>query len=189
MKILFKRFKGAGAEAGSLPLCTAKGRLCTTKKAGRLTANPRSTLIAGGLCLIIILECMSACVNRLPVKQLRIEKQSGEKTTLEAEIADTQETRARGFMERKNIPDGTGMLFVFEVEQRLNFWMKNTPTALSIAFIGKDGTIKEIKDMQPFSLETVKSMYSCKYALEVPQGWFERAGVSVGDRLLIEDVQ
>ena len=30
-------------------------------------------------------------------------------------------------MERKNIPDGTGMLFIFDRDQILSFWMKNTP--------------------------------------------------------------
>ena len=47
-------------------------------------------------------------------------------------------------MNRKNIPDGTGMLFVFEYDQILSFWMKNTPTPFSIAFITKDGKIKDI---------------------------------------------
>ena len=90
-------------------------------------------------------------------------------------------------MFRKNIPEGTGMLFVFEKEQLLTFWMKNTPTPLSIAYIDSNGIIKDIFDMQPLSLETIASTTKVRYALEVPQGWFAKEGIEVGDSLKITD--
>ena len=83
-------------------------------------------------------------------------------------------------MNRKNIPDGTGMLFVFEKDQMLNFWMKNTPHPLSIAYIDASGTISDILDMTPFSETSVPSSRSVRYALEVPQGWFVSQGIKVG---------
>lgn len=86
-------------------------------------------------------------------------------------------------MEREDIPDGTGMLFVFDRDQRLSFWMKNTPHPLSIAFIDSRGTIRDIFDMKPYSIASTVSSVSCRYALEVPQGWFKKAGVSVGDTI------
>ena len=89
-------------------------------------------------------------------------------------------------MERKNIPDGTGMLFVFEYDQILSFWMKNTPTPLSIAFITKDGKIKDIFDMQPFSTASKTSTGYVRYALEVPQGWYKKNGIKTGDVLKID---
>ena len=84
-------------------------------------------------------------------------------------------------MERKNIPDGTGMLFIFDRDQILSFWMKNTPHPLSIAYIDYNGKIRNIYDMTPFSLTPIKSTSSCRYALEVPQGWFSNKGVNIGD--------
>ena len=84
-------------------------------------------------------------------------------------------------MEREKIPDGTGMLFVFDRDQILSFWMKNTPHPLSIAYIDSRGKIRNIYDMTPFSLASVVSTVSVRYALEVPQGWFEKVGVKVGD--------
>ena len=78
------------------------------------------------------------------------------------------------------------MLFVFENDQILNFWMKNTPTPLSIAYISKDGKIKDILDMQPFSLADITSSGYVRYALEVPQGWFKKNGISVGDAIKID---
>lgn len=88
-------------------------------------------------------------------------------------------------MERKNIPAGTGMVFIFERDQILNFWMKNTPTPLSIAYIDSRGTIRDIFDMTPFSLSSVTSTVSVRYALEVPQGWFAKNGIKPGDRVSI----
>ena len=84
-------------------------------------------------------------------------------------------------MNRKNIPDGTGMLFIFEKEQILSFWMKNTPHPLSIAYIDSRGKIRNIYDMTPFSLTPIKSTSSVRYALEVPQGWYKENNINVGD--------
>ncbi len=108
--------------------------------------------------------------------------------TVVAEIARTPKEQQRGYMERTRIPDGTGMIFVFAQDQQLHFWMKNTPTPLSIAYIDSAGVIREIYDMAPLSLATVSSVHSVRYALEVPQGWFSRAGVAVGDSLSPESL-
>ena len=88
-------------------------------------------------------------------------------------------------MERKKIPAGTGMLFVFQYDQRASFWMKNTPTPLSIAYIDSTGTIRDIFDMKPFSLEAINSTVSVRYALEVPQGWYGENNIKIGDKIQI----
>ena len=72
------------------------------------------------------------------------------------------------------------MLFVFDREEPLSFWMKNTRLPLSIAFIDKGGRIVDIQDMEPFSLESHTSTHPARYALEMNQGWFEREGIKVG---------
>lgn len=140
----------------------------------------KKTVIIFILCLIF-LSCSSA--KKLPVKNYSITKADGSTVTVAAEIADTFDTRQHGFMERKKIPDGTGMLFVFEYDQILSFWMKNTPHPLSIAYIDSKGVIRDIFDMTPYSLNSVVSTVSVRYALEVPQGWFEKTGIKAGDKL------
>lgn len=138
------------------------------------------------LSVITLLLCVTASCSsakKLPVQTLTIQKADGSTVLVEAEIADTEETRAHGFMEREKIPDGTGMLFVFKVDQILSFWMKNTPHPLSIAYIDRNGRIRNIYDMTPFSLASIVSTVSCRYALEVPQGWFDKVGVTVGDTI------
>ena len=122
-----------------------------------------------------------SCKSKLPVKELTIKKADGTTVTVSAEIAREEADRNYGFMNRKKIPDGTGMLFVFESDQILSFWMKNTPHPLSIAYLDSQGVIKNIYDMTPYSLSPIKSTVSVRYALEVPQGWYEKTGVKTGD--------
>jgi len=100
------------------------------------------------------------------------------------EIADSPAERERGFMERKRIGENEGMLFVFPGDKRLSFWMENTPSPLSIAYIDSTGTIREIYDMEPFSRKPVSSLVSVRYALEVPAGRFEQLGIRPGDRVV-----
>jgi uncharacterized membrane protein (UPF0127 family) len=110
----------------------------------------------------------------------------GKSIVIKAEIARTDEERSYGLMHREELPDGEGMLFVFERDEILSFWMKNTLIPLSIAFIASDGRIMEIRNMEPGNLDPVRSSRSVRYALEVPQGWFDRVSLGVGDRLIID---
>jgi uncharacterized membrane protein (UPF0127 family) len=115
---------------------------------------------------------------------LLIESGGGE-TVLRVELARTGEQRSQGLMNRKKLDDGEGMLFIFDQDQILSFWMKDTLIPLSIAFINSDGRILEIRDMEPGNLNPVVSIRSGRYALEVPQGWFTRAGITPGDRVTL----
>lgn len=124
--------------------------------------------------------------KNLPRKNLTIKTSDGSTVSVLAEIASTDETRAAGFMFRKKIPDGTGMLFVYESDSALSFWMKNTPHPLSIAYIDYKGQIKDIFDMRPYDLNSITSTGFVRYALEVPQGYFARAGISEGDFLELD---
>ncbi|MDC7240682.1 MAG: DUF192 domain-containing protein [Spirochaetales bacterium] len=102
---------------------------------------------------------------------------------IRVELARTPEERQQGLMNRKSLPVEEGMLFIFEKEQRMSFWMKDTSIPLSIAYISKSGEIKEIYDMEPFSQSPVPSRFSVLYALEVNQGFFEDKGIGPGDRV------
>jgi uncharacterized membrane protein (UPF0127 family) len=125
---------------------------------------------------------LAACkTKKLPVKELTITKADGTTISVKAEIARSEEERNHGFMERKVIPDGTGMLFIFDRDQILSFWMKNTPHPLSIAYLDSKGKIRNIYDMTPFSLTPIVSTVSVRYALEVPQGWFANNDVEIGN--------
>jgi len=146
--------------------------------------------IAAFLLLQSLVICFSSCSDNkynLSKNKLQIVKADGQTVVCNAELAKKEEERNYGFMNRKNIPDGTGMLFIFEKDQVLSFWMKNTPHPLSIAYIDSKGIIKNIYDMTPYSTASIVSTVSVRYALEVPQGWFDKMGIKVGDKVITED--
>ncbi|MCL1815311.1 MAG: DUF192 domain-containing protein [Treponema sp.] len=103
------------------------------------------------------------------------------KVFLEVELARTETEHAAGLMYRTELEDGKGMLFIFEKDEVRSFWMKNTLIPLSIAYISYDGKIIDIRDMHPHDTNPVRSSRSVRYALEVPHGWFSRAGIKTGD--------
>jgi uncharacterized membrane protein (UPF0127 family) len=61
--------------------------------------------------------------------------------------------------------------------------MKNTLLPLSIAFLADDGTVVDIADMQPQTLDSHCSSRPVRYALEMNQGWFAKRGVKPGSKL------
>jgi hypothetical protein len=76
------------------------------------------------------------------------------------------------------------MVFVFPHPRSVIFWMKDTPTPLSIAYVSASGRILETHDMKPFDETEIPSASpAVVYALEVSQGWFVRHSVLPGDRI------
>ncbi len=105
---------------------------------------------------------------------------------IRAEVADTPETREHGLMQRQTLCPDCGMLFIFPVAARQAFWMKNTPHPLALAFIGSDGHILNIVEMQPYSLDIHVSQAEALYALEMNRGWFAAHGIKPGDQVVLE---
>jgi uncharacterized membrane protein (UPF0127 family) len=145
--------------------------------------------------LFLVIALLCACgagaensPQRLASKTLTVLKSDGKRVSLQAEIAATDTERSKGLMFRTELKDGQGMLFVFDRDQHLSFWMKNTLVPLSVAYIDNDGKILEIHDMTPESLSPVDSDHAARYALEVPQGWFSRMALEPGDRLDLQNL-
>ena len=100
---------------------------------------------------------------------------------IKVEVVRTEKEKEKGLMFRESLGKDEGMLFIYDREEMLSFWMKNTRIPLSIAFIDQQGRIVDIQDMEPFSLRTRVSARPAQYALEVNQGWFKKNGIDVGD--------
>lgn len=106
---------------------------------------------------------------------------------MKAEMADTENLRLTGLMHRSALGANEGMLFVFEKEQMLHFWMKNTSIPLSIAYIDKNGRIIDILDMKPFDISiTYPSSRKALYALEMNRGWFGNNNIMTGCKLILD---
>ncbi len=74
----------------------------------------------------------------------------------------------------------SGMLFSYADTSTEGFWMENTPTALSIAFIDSVMQVINIEDMAPETLTGHYATRQFRYALEANQGWFTSHGVVPG---------
>jgi len=116
----------------------------------------------------ILAETVSFKINGIPMS---------------TEYADTDEKRAMGLSGRHTLGDNEGMLFRLDELEPTSFWMKDTYVPLSIAFIDNTGSITVIKDMQPESLTSVSSDSPALYALEMPQGWFDKHNLAPGHKV------
>lgn len=103
-------------------------------------------------------------------------------------IADTPASRTRGLMERTTLAEDEGMLFVFEDPGILSFWMFNTPLPLDIAFIRDNMTVSSIDTMEPFTLDSHRSIEPVLFALEVPAGEFATRNIQPGDSVEFEGI-
>ncbi len=132
--------------------------------------------------VVIAMTLMPGCedARREPTEQVTIRSQSWV-----VELADTANLRYRGLSDRKALPAGRGMLFMYPNPQRLDFCMRQCLIPLDIAFIGPDMRVVRIYTMEvePYGLNEKEytSGVPAQYALEVPKGALLAAGVQVGD--------
>ena len=116
------------------------------------------------------------------MNQIRMQLAAGEHP-IDARIARTREQRSLGLMHRTELEPNEGMLFVCDDCGVQKFWMKDTPVALSIAFLDVDGTILHLDEMEPNSLESCTCDKPVRYVLEMPRGWFAERGIGPGTRI------
>ena len=143
--------------------------------------------IIGVLKFCALLPFAHICTGQAcPVQNKQIEITINGKT-LAAEVAADLESHTCGLAFRHDLPPDQGMLFVFDTDQRVGFWMKDTYIHLSIAFMDVDGKILEIHNMDPGEpTRRYISRTPIRYALEVKQGWFKTNRIEVGDRAVFD---
>jgi uncharacterized membrane protein (UPF0127 family) len=134
---------------------------------------------------LLILEAKSPWANAVSTSVIlgaaaRIPLRVG-KANLVAQIQRTWRQFRSGMMYLEQLADDEGMLFIFPYAQRVSFYMANTPSPLSCAYLDPDGFIVEIHDLEPFNRSSVRSnSTNIQYVLETRQGWFKDHGVSIG---------
>lgn len=102
---------------------------------------------------------------------------------IQAEVAQTPSEQTIGLMHRQTMGINEGMLFIYDHLKVHCFWMRNTLLPLTIAFIADDGSIVNLKDMQPKTETPHCSAKPVRYALEMNQGWFDKRGLKPGFKL------
>ena len=100
------------------------------------------------------------------------------------ELATNDAERERGLMFRKELPEGRGMLFDFQEERPVSFWMRNTYVPLDMIFIRGDGRILSIaENTKPLSDALIPSGGPVRAVLEVIGGTARKLGIAPGDRV------
>ena len=135
---------------------------------------------------VLVLLALAQSCSRGPEPQRlpKVEIEVGGRR-IAVELARTPEQQTLGMKYRKTLGEDEGVLFVFPRDRNLAFYMKDTYVPLSIAFIRSDGVIANIARMEPRTTMTHRSRSPCRYAIEMPQGWFAAHGVNEGDRAII----
>ena len=114
--------------------------------------------------------------------------QSNPATTYAVEVADTPEARSTGLMNRATLDADKGMLFVFDKDQSLSFWMKSTKIPLDILYIDSGNSIVDIQHMTPCTSEPCQIYYAAQpgmYALEISAGQVAAHNLQVGQTVVI----
>jgi uncharacterized membrane protein (UPF0127 family) len=98
------------------------------------------------------------------------------------ELATDTQQREQGLMYRPTMPKDNGMLFIYNSEQPVSMWMKNTLIPLDMLFIHADGTVANVHERAvPQSLATISSQGMVKAVLELNGGTVARLGIKPGD--------
>lgn len=144
--------------------------------------------LAALLWLLVVGAAVSGCSN---AREVRVELRGAWFTV---EIADTDESRARGLMFRDHLPEDRGMLFVFPDEQPRAFWMRNTRIPLDILYFDREFRLVSLHERVPPcgnapSCPSYPSGRPAQYVLELNAGLARRLGVQTGDRLHVVGLQ
>lgn len=98
------------------------------------------------------------------------------------EVAETQNQRAEGLMNRNEL--NGGMLFIFTEQQPVSFWMKNTLIPLDMIFISKNYLITDIQQAEPCKKDPCPTYSStAMYVLEVNEDFCKNNDIKIGDRV------
>ena len=126
----------------------------------------------------------TAAVERTiePVEKVAFVDSDGNiKSVVEVAIADTPDLRAEGLMNVRRMRMNHGMIFIFEREEPLSFWMANTPLPLDLIFANSNFEIVRIRrNTQPYSTDQILSELPAIYVVEVNAGYTARYDIQEG---------
>lgn len=121
----------------------------------------------------------SAGLQQLPLTVVS----SGRTHHFTVEVARTEEEQAYGLMNRNELAPDRGMIFPFAQPRQASFWMKDTLIPLDIIFVRSDGTIANIENAVPLSLQPVRSLGPVSAVLELAGGRSVELGLKPGDKV------
>ncbi len=118
--------------------------------------------------------------------ELTFQNANGEYISMiDIEIADNDDKRTKGLMDRISMKLNRGMLFLFPYDTIQSFWMKNTVIPLDIIFVNRENEIVTIhKNTVPFDTSQYTSSKPASRVVELNAGYTEQYGITTGDKIL-----
>jgi uncharacterized membrane protein (UPF0127 family) len=108
--------------------------------------------------------------------------------TIKVAVAKSSKERNEGLMDVDHMADNRGMLFIFDHQQKLSFWMANTPLSLDIIFVNKQKQIVRIhQSTQPFSQKNLPSGKPAIYAVETNGGFCVNHDIREGMQIVFRN--
>ena len=105
-------------------------------------------------------------------------------STVEVQISDEPLERNEGLMDVRSMPENHGMIFIFQQEEPLSFWMANTPLPLDIIYVNSDSTIVRIyQNTTPFSDKSLPSQAPAIFVVETNGGYTMSHGITEGMKI------
>jgi uncharacterized membrane protein (UPF0127 family) len=102
----------------------------------------------------------------------------------DVEVADDATERAAGLMFREDFPDNRAMVFAYDREEMVAFWMKNTPRPLDIIFVDAGGIVINVaQHTVPYSEMAIPSAAPAQFVIEINAGLAEKLGIDSGDQV------
>jgi uncharacterized membrane protein (UPF0127 family) len=99
---------------------------------------------------------------------------------VKVKVAANDSTKQQGFMNQDEPSSDSGILFVYDIEDILRFWMKNVKFPLDILFFNSNMQLVDYFTMDPYNgeedkdLKIYKSKRPAQFAVELKAGWAER---------------
>ena len=138
-------------------------------------------LVLAGLAATVFSASTGAAACREDVVQLRGDWGQAQ---FRVELADDPAERQQGLMFRKSMSRGAGMLFVYENERSVGFWMRNTFIALDMIFADGAGVVQHVHhNAVPLDETVIPGGDAIQHVLEINAGLAEGLGIVPGSQL------
>ena len=140
--------------------------------------------------MIIIFFSINCSAKEISFEKSEITiKTQDNKYVFEVEVAKTYEERSFGLMNRKNLKQNHGMVFIYPKPQFVKMWMKNTYIPLDMIFIKENGEIDTIIKMtRPLELKPLGPNTLIKAVLEINGGLTTYLNIKKGDIVISKDI-
>ena len=148
-----------------------------------LNISTQTAAVGRALLLAAVLATGFSSVARAAEDQLTLHTATGD-YKFNVEVVDTPESRAQGLMFRTELAKDAGMLFDFQDEREVSFWMQNTFIPLDMIFVGTDGVVDTIHvNARPHDTTSIPSNVPVQFVLEMPGGRSVEIGLKPGDTM------